>query len=68
MSFSCPWICDFLDRRSSTESLNIGYGSLIEDYQRDDMGLNPLMLSSISLTEEEVQDHRKRMDQRTGDG
>ena len=49
-------------------SLNKGYGSLTEDYQQADMGLNPPMLSSISLTEEEVQDHRDGLDQRTGDG
>ena len=39
-------------------SFNVGYGSLIEDYQRasEDVGLNPPVLDSISLTKEEAQE------------
>ena len=51
-------------------SLNLGYGSLIEDYQRDreDMGHNPPELNSISQTKEEARDDRDRVDQGTGNG
>ena len=47
-------------------SLNVGYGSLIEGYQREpeDMGLNPPVLNSISLTEEEAQERCDLMEQR----
>ena len=50
-------------------SLNVGYGSLIEDYQRElaDMGLNPLVSNSFSLTEEEAQERCELMERRRGD-
>ena len=52
----------------ATLSLNVGYGSLIEDFQREpeDMRLNPPALDSISLTEE-AQERCDLMERRHGD-
>ena len=36
-------------------SLNIGYGSLIEEYQREEADPGPPILNSLTLTEEEAQ-------------
>ena len=51
-------------------SLNVGYGSLIEDYQREpeDKGLNPPpVLNSISLTEEQAQERCDLVEQEPGE-
>ena len=50
-------------------SLNVGYGSLIQEHQREpgDMGLNPPLLDPISLTEDEAQERCDLMEQRQGD-
>ena len=50
-------------------SLNVGYGSLIEDYQRlsENMGLNPPVLIFISLPEEQAHERCEMMEQEQRD-
>ena len=49
-------------------SLNVGYGSLIENYQREEADPCPPVLNSIILTEEESKARREDIDQRLEDG
>ena len=50
-------------------SLNVGYGPLIEGYQRqaEDAGLNPLVLNSVSLTEVQAQGYYQVKEQERRD-
>ena len=45
-------------------SLNVEYGSLIEDYQREGAGSDPPTLNSVTLTDEEAQTYSDELDQR----
>ena len=45
-------------------SLNVGYGSLIEDYQREGVDADPPTLNSVTLTDEEAQTCSDELDQR----
>ena len=45
-------------------SLNIGYGSIIENYQREEVDPCPPVLNSITLTEEEARIHCDDLHQR----
>ena len=47
-------------------SPNVGYGSLVEDYQREDADPSPPTLSSLTLTDEEAQNRCEELDQRVG--
>ena len=44
-------------------SLNVGYGSLVESYQKEG-NANPPELNSVALTEEEVQAYRDELNKR----
>ena len=45
-------------------SLNLGYGSLIESYQREGDEPESPTLNSVTLTEEEARNHSDELDQR----